>query len=73
MYITAPDYLLHGQAGVFQCKSGSSNPPAEIEWRVRSVGGDDEEQSVEVDCTTYIYKCLFLYCRCYHPPSPGQG
>merc|ERR1719483_1544106 len=39
--ITAPDYLLSGKESVLECKSGSSNPPTEIEWSVRSGREED--------------------------------
>ena len=44
----APDYLLSGQAAVLECKSGASNPPAEIQWEVRKTGGEEKGQAGEV-------------------------
>ena len=48
MHLGGYDHVVAGEAAGYECVTSSSNPPAEIEWRVEGHTGEDATHLLQV-------------------------
>ena len=49
MHLGGYDHVVAGEAAGYECVTSSSNPPAEIEWKVEGHTGEDATDLLQVD------------------------